>query len=306
MARRKKSALQQRMEYLLYRGVAALVRARSEESVQRWGARIGTLSRKVLRGRDRLAMRNLHAAFPERDGGELRRILNECWRHFGRETLAYVRLQDLPIEEIVARCDLENGEVLDRVQREGKGAIFITAHWGGWEIAALVTSALVPGLHIVSRRLDNEYLERDLARGRSQTGAVMMDRRGAARTMLKVLMQNGLVGILPDQAVQPREGILVPFLGRDAWTTPAPAKIALRAGSTIVFGFCIPVGTRYRLVFEEPIRVDKLTEEERDPVALTKRINDVISRWITSRPELWLWMHDRWKGTGGSEVANGE
>ena len=300
MARRKKTALQERIEYLLYRGVAALVRAGSEESVQRWGSRIGTLARKLLRRRDRLAMRNLRAAFPDRDAGELRRILDECWRHFGREMLAYVRLQDMPLAEIAARCELENRRVLDEVQREGKGVLFITAHWGGWEIAAIAVSALVPGLHIVSRRLDNEYLERDLARGRSQTGAVMMDRRGAARTMLKVLMQNGSVGILPDQAVQPREGILVPFLGRDAWTTPAPAKIALRAGSTIVIAFCIPVETRYRLVFEEPIRVDKLTEEERDPVALTKRINEVISRRITSRPELWLWMHDRWKGTGGA------
>jgi len=48
--------------------------------------------------------------------------------------------------------------------------------------------------------------------------------------------------------------------------------------------------------------VDQLSEEERDPAALTKRINDVISRRIAARPELWLWMHDRWKGTGESET----
>jgi len=306
MARKTKSALQQRIEYALYRGVAALVRSASEERVQRWGSRIGSLSRKMLRKRDRLAMRNLQAAFPDRNVAELRRTLDECWRHFGREMLSYVRLQSLPLDEVMARCEVENRHLIDEVRTRGKGTIFMTAHWGGWEMSAIVISALVPGLHIVARRLDNEHLERDLARGRSQTGAVMMDRRGAARTMLKVLMQNGAVGILPDQAVQPREGILVPFLGRDAWTTPAPAKIAARAGSTIVFAFCIPVGTRYRLVFEEPIRVDELPEEERDPVALTRKINDVISRRIASRPELWLWMHDRWKATGGSEAPNAQ
>jgi lauroyl/myristoyl acyltransferase len=41
-----------------------------------------------------------------------------------------------------------------------------------------------------------------------------------------------------------------------------------------------------------------LSEADSDPVALTERINDVISRRIASRPELWLWMHDRWKATG--------
>jgi lauroyl/myristoyl acyltransferase len=68
-----------------------------------------------------------------------------------------------------------------------------------------------------------------------------------------------------------------------------------------VFAFCIPDGLRHRLEFEEPIRVAELTEDERDPIALTRRINEVMSRRIAARPELWLWMHDRWKGTGESE-----
>ena len=68
--------------------------------------------------------------------------------------------------------------------------------------------------------------------------------------------------------------------------------------------FCIPDGLRHRIEFEEPIRVDLLPEEERDPAKLTARINEVISRRISTRPELWLWMHDRWKGTGESEVMN--
>ena len=57
--------------------------------------------------------------------------------------------------------------------------------------------------------------------------------------------------------------------------------------------------------FVEPIRVDQLTEAERDPVELTRRINDVISRRIHSRPEHWLWMHNRWKGTGERGVKHG-
>jgi len=117
-----------------------------------------------------------------------------------------------------------------------------------------------------------------------------------------------VVVLLPDQAVLPREGVLVPFVGRPAWTTPIPAKMALRRASEIVFAFCIPHETGHRLEFENPIRVDQLSAAESDPVMLTERINDVISRRITDRPELWLWMHDRWKGTaiGESEGMHGE
>src|SRR4051794_34304893 len=108
MSRRRKNALLQRVEYLLYRAAARAVRSASEEGLRRWGNRIGALARHVLRGRDRLAMRNLAAAFPEKSEAERRRILDDCWRHFGYEALATIRMQHLPPEEIPAHCHFEN------------------------------------------------------------------------------------------------------------------------------------------------------------------------------------------------------
>jgi KDO2-lipid IV(A) lauroyltransferase len=74
--------------------------------------------------------------------------------------------------------------------------------------------------------------------------------------------------------------------------------MAIRAGSTIVFGFCIPDGLGHRVEFQESL----LAESGMDPVELTAHINEVISRRIREHPELWLWMHDRWKGTGEKET----
>lgn len=306
MANRKKSALLQRVEYAAYRLVARLVGRASDEALLRWGARFGNLSRRLLRGRDRLAMRNLRASFPEKPEQELRAILDECWRHFGREMLLFVRMQSLSLEEIAARCVFDNVALLDEASALGNGVLLISAHYGGWEVGGLALMALLENVRTVARPLDNEYLERDLARLRARTGAAVIDRRKAARALMKGLSENATIVLLPDQAVQEREGVLVPFMGRNAWTTPAPAKMALRTNSAIVFGFCIPDGARHRLVFEQMLRVDRLSEEERDPVALTRRINEVISRRITSNPEWWLWMHDRWKGTGKGVVTNGE
>ncbi|HEX2121068.1 MAG TPA: tetraacyldisaccharide 4'-kinase [Thermoanaerobaculia bacterium] len=303
--KRRKNALLQRIEYIAFRAVAHAVSSLSEEAIHRWGGRLGALARRVLRRRDRLAMRNLGIAFPGRDARELRRILDSCWRHFGWEMLLYLRMQNLSLEEIAERCPFINAHLLEEAIARGKGTVLISAHWGGWEVAGLALTSLVRNVRTVARPLDNELLERDLQRLRAKTGAEVVDRRRAARPLMKGLAENAVVVLLPDQAVQPREGVLVPFLGRPAWTTPAPAKMALRACSTIVFAFCIPDGLRHRLEFEEPIRVDLLTEDERDPVMLTKRINDILSRRISSRPDLWLWMHDRWKGTGESEVMHG-
>ena len=306
MSRRKKNALLQRFEYVTYRAVSAIARRGSDEAAQRWGTRVGNLASHLLRSRGAMARRNLRAAFPEKSDAEIRAIEKECWRHFGRELVMYIRAQRMSLDEIRTQVEFVNSHIVDEGLANGHGVILISAHFGSWEIGGLALMSLVRNVRTVARALDNELLERDLAQIRSRTGAEVIDRRHAARPLMKALSENAMVVLLPDQAVQPREGILVPFLGRPAWTTPAPAKMAAHHGSTIVFAFCIPGKNGHRLEFEQSIRVDQLTDAERDPAALTARINDVISRRIASRPELWLWMHDRWKGTGESEVADGQ
>ncbi|HUR79195.1 MAG TPA: tetraacyldisaccharide 4'-kinase [Thermoanaerobaculia bacterium] len=303
--KRRKHPLLQRIEYAAYRLLARRVAAMSEESVHRWGTRLGALARHVVRGRDRLAMRNLRFVYPDKADKELRKIAGDCWRHFGRELLLSIQSQKLSLEELTKRCPIVNPEVLEEAIARGNGTVIISAHWGGWEIAGITVMSYVKNVVTVARPLDNELLEAELQQMRARTGAEVVDRRKAARVLMRALAGNGVTILLPDQAVLPREGILVPFLGHDAWTTPAPAKMAVRAGATIVFGFCIPDGLRHRLEFEEPIRADLLSEAERDPVALTRRINEMISRRIHARPDLWLWMHDRWKGTGERDATNG-
>ena len=302
--KRRKNALLQRVEYAVYQAVAKRVRRMSEAKVYQWGTRFGALARKLVRKRDRLAMTNLRATFPEKSERELRTILDECWRHFGRETLLSIQMQALPLEELAERCPMVNEHYIHESIARGKGLILMTGHYGGWEVAGLTIMSALKNTTMVARPLDNELLERDLQKLRGQYGAEIVDRRKAARALLKTLLGKGVVVLLPDQSVLPREGILSPFLGRPAWTTPAPAKLALKTGAAVVFGFCIPDGLRHRLEFEEPIRVDQLSVDERDVTALTNRFNDILSRRIRERPDLWLWMHDRWKGTG-ERATNG-
>ena len=302
--KKRKAEWLQRVEYAMYRVAAGRVRAARPESVTRWGERLGRFGRRFLRKRDRIAMGNLRRVFPDHAEEQLKAILDDCWRHFGRQFLGYIRLQQMPPEEALRHVQFVGRELLDEARALDRGVIAISAHYGSWEIAALTIMAAAPDVRTVTRRLDNAYLEKHLHEARVRAGSSIIDRRRAARALLKGIAEKAVLVLLPDQAVQPREGILVPFLGHDAWTTPAPARLALQHGTPIVFAFCIPDGTGHRLEFEELIRVDLLPPEQRDPVALTRRINEVISRRIMARPELWLWMHDRWKGTGESEVTN--
>lgn len=300
--KRRKNPILERVEYAAFRALVWAVGRMSIESVHRWGSRLGVLGKRVLRKRDAIGMRNLGIAFPGRDPRELREILDAAWRHFGREALVYLRVQSLSLDEIAASCPIVNEQVVRDAIARGKGTMLISGHWGGWEVGGLAVMSMLDDVRMVARPLDNALIEKSLLGFRAKTGAEIIDRRRAARSLLRALADNAAIVLLPDQAVQPREGVLAPFLGRPAWTTPAPAKMALRAGSTIVFAFCIPVGLGHRVEFSESIHVEELHDHERDLVTLTGRINDVISKQILARPDLYLWMHDRWKGTEGEAL----
>src|ERR1041385_3601620 len=202
---RKKSRLQVQLEYLLYRVVKRAVGAMSEESVMTWGTRIGALASKALKSRDRLGMRNLRNAFPERSEQELRQILDRCWRHFGREMLYYLHVQSMSLQEIAARCPIINIDLVHEALARGKGAMLLSGHFGAWEIGGLVLMAHIDNIRSVFRPLDNELLDADLAKLRESTGAQVVDRRKAARFMLKSLAEGAALGLLVDQAVLPRE-----------------------------------------------------------------------------------------------------
>jgi len=300
-----KSGFLQRVEYTLFRTAGSYLRRRPPESILRWGDRLGSLAYRLVGRRTRLAIRNVQRTFPEKGPEECRQIVLACWKHFAWMGLDHLRTARMSLEEIAQRCDVYNRDELDRAVALGRGVVLISAHFGNWELGGNLLMTLGPPVTIVARPLDNALLQRDLAQSRIRPNVELVDRRRAARSLMKVMERQGVAVLLTDQAVKPREGILVPFLGRPAWTTPSPARIALRFNAPISFVFCVPEGDRCRVEFQESIYVDRLPENERTVEAITARINEVVAERVRQQPHLWLWMHDRWKGTSSDTLEIG-
>jgi KDO2-lipid IV(A) lauroyltransferase len=113
--------------------------------------------------------------------------------------------------------------------------------------------------------------------------------------MLRALGRGEGVAFVPDQDAR-RDGIFVPFFGRPASTTPTLALMALRTGAAVVPTFSVPAGDGSWLVVYEPeVEVAPTADREADVHRITAECTAIIERWIRRRPELWLWMHRRWK-----------
>jgi KDO2-lipid IV(A) lauroyltransferase len=292
-----RSALRNHVEFAAFRLARGLAGLLSPASLARVGDVVGNFY-SVLGGRRRRIIDfNLGLAFPEMSGDERRALARAVTRHFARSALDAIRLQRLRPEELLATVDIAGLQNIVKALGLGRGAFFLTAHIGSWEVAALVTGLQVEdGLSVVNRPLDNPLLEIELDRLRRLYGNRVFGKRNIAREMLTQLKSGGGVGILIDQRVREDQGVEVPFFGHPAWTHPILARMARKTGAPVVptFALCDAPG-HYRLRYEAPVVVDDLTESEREDVPLTARYMAILETAIRQNPDQWLWYHDRWK-----------
>jgi Kdo2-lipid IVA lauroyltransferase/acyltransferase len=173
--------------------------------------------------------------------------------------------------------------------------IFVTGHFGFWELQAMVHALRVEPITMLARTLDNPALNRVLEDIRTRTGNAVIYRKGTIRRILRVLQEGHGVAVLIDQHIQTRDAIAVDFFQRPAATTAAVAALALRTGAPIMPVFALPMpGGRYRMIYEHP--VEPPPADSPDPVReLTQRCTDVLEMYVRRHPELWLWMHRRWR-----------
>ena len=283
------------LEYRAVAAVAAAVRALPQWASLAIGAAIGWLFYVVDAPHRRLTVANLSAAFPHKPPAEIRAIARGVFVHFGSLLTELLRFSGLPPAKMLAAVEFEGEERVTHALAGGKGALFITGHFGYWELHAMAHALRFPPIGVVVRALDNPQLNAWLEHMRTATGNSVIHRRGALRQILRALGENKGVAILIDQHIQTSEAVVVDFFNRPAATTSAVAALALRTGAPIVPVFAVRLpGGRYRMIYEHP--VEPPPADHPDAVReLTQRCTDVLEMYVRRHPHNWLWMHRRWR-----------
>ena len=292
--------MKQRLEYLTVRTLLAVARVVPDPVVRAMGTLLGRAFCLVDRPHRRVAERNLAAAFPTRSPRERRTIAVKAFQHFGRMAFEILKFSTLSPEAMLARVEFDG---LDRVRHayaQGKGVFLFTGHFGYWELHALVHAIELEPMAVMARALDNRDLNRLLEDIRGRTGNTVIYRQGTLRRVLRMLQARHAVAVLIDQHIVSRDAVYVDFFDRPAATTSLVASIALRAGVPVVPCFALPVGGgRYRMIYEHP--VEPPSPDSEDPVQeFTQRCTDVLEMYVRRHPELWLWMHRRWRDIGAA------
>ena len=288
--------LRHRLETAAVQGTALLLRQLSMAQVRSVGEALGRAACRLAGSRRRIALDNLAHAFPTMAPAERNRIVRGMFEHFGRLLLELVRFQSLSAAEMLALSEVEGDAHVRDAYARGKGVIFIGGHFGYWEMQGITHALFWKPFSVMVRPIDNPDLHRMLEDIRTSTGNGVIYRQGSIRKVLRALADNRGVAILIDQHLHTPEAVHVSFFGRPAATTSIVGALVQRTGASVVPGFGLPLpGGRYRFVYERPVAPPR----DDSPEAIrefTQRCTDVIEEYVRRYPDLWLWMHRRWRG----------
>ena len=280
----------------------------SIDAISRLGARIAVHAGPRTRRHGR-AVANIARAFPALSHAEHDRIARGSWENFGRTIAESFIIDKIAVDESRVVCSDAFRVAARRIglaggDAEGKeragGAIFVGLHYGNWEATVIPAARLGERPLGIYKPLRNSHADaylRELRRDLFPGGLLP----ASPATLLKVarhVRDGGSMCMLADHRDQ--NGTVVPFFGHPAPSAVLPAMLSIKYGLPV---FAARVdrldGVRFSVHVEEVV-APRTGDRQADIIATTAAIQAVFERWITARPEHWVWFYNRWATVSGA------
>lgn len=299
-------AIRYRLEYFVFRVIVCVVQAVSIRQTI-WASNrladlmVHVLPRKV--SRFKTARQNLRIAFgDELSDAEATKIIHGMWVHLFRLVAEMIQLpRKLCLENSRQAILFRNRQEVIKALSTGRPVIVLSGHFGNWEMAMSAFGIFGFRMGVVARALDNPYLNDWFRDFRQATGHSMVLKKGGYEDLIKIVGQDGCVGMLCDQDAGSR-GVFVDFFGKEASTFKSIALLALEYEAILCVGYArrLPdeVNDAFWARFEvgcEQI-IDPRECDSADPVReITQQYTSALERVVRMAPEQYFWVHRRWK-----------
>jgi len=173
--------------------------------------------------------------------------------------------------------------------KDGKGVIVCSAHFSNWEWLAVYSALHGLKVNAVVRPLDNPLLDHYIEKYRTLKMVKIIPRKIAVKKCYQVLKKNKVLALVIDQN-QAVGGEFVPFFGELASTMKGPSVYHKKLRSPVFFAYDKrDTNGFHEIVFSDSL---KMSEDNKENL---KVINEYLEGIIKKNPELYFWVHPRWK-----------
>jgi KDO2-lipid IV(A) lauroyltransferase len=256
--------------------------------------------------RKKVMLQNMHLVFGQHlSAKEIRKLAQGFYSHLARSISENIALHFMSEENIRQRAIVVGEEnIIDPIDKQEKGMILITGHFGNWEfapIAGMLNFKRFRGrLYFVRKTLSNKTIEKILFKRYYQAGLRVISKKNSLEKVCDALESKNAVVFVHDQhaSIKAKDGMMIDFFGKPAGTYKSPAMLANYMKVPV-----IPARSYRRkdgmhvLEFFPPIPWQSASDKNNEIAVNLRAYNQALENMILEYPDQWLWVHRRWKST---------
>ena len=249
-------------------------------------SRLGSIFYNYFSIRKKQARKNIKKAFPHLEHNQIEKILKKTYLNFCHNFVEFVSFPD-SYENI--QIEVKGDKTLQSFLDQKKGIVFITGHFGAWEILGQWVARNVPLFVGVAQKQKNTGSHDFFISQRELAGIKHILRGNSIKLMYEVLSNNGLLGLVSDQDAKKR-GVFVDFFGTPASTPKGAALFHINTKAPILLGVCFKENfQKYHIHFKAINTKNKNIEQ------ITQGYTKLLELYIKQYPDQYFWFHRRWK-----------
>ena len=226
-----------------------------------------------------------------------RQIAEDSLHRFGRMVVEVLRFPLLNKDNIAQNVKVEGLEYLAAAYALDKGVIMCTGHYGNWELLGATVALHGYPMLSITRKQNNSYMDKAINEFRQMVGQKVTYNRGGHGLLAisRMLKEKNLLGVLYDQDTND-DGVHIDLFGKDSVIPMGPAALSRLYGSPIlpIFLHNNEDGTCTAKIYP-PLYTPKTKDKEKDFYDVTRQLVTILEQEIIAQPEMWFWVHDRWK-----------
>ena len=218
------------------------------------------------------------------------------FRNFGKYVIDFIHFLDSTPEEVRRHIIYDD---LDRVRAavaEGRGIIFITLHYGNWDMGAAGLAAYGFPVNVVAETFPHNSMNALVQGSRRHLGMKVTPMEKVGPGIVRALHRGEILALLID-VPEPGGTVRVNFFGAPTDVPVGPARLALRTNALVMPAVVSRVkGNEEKIspIADFDVKVERTGDEEEDVRRLTQQIMTSLERLIRLDPNQWFIFHDMW------------
>ena len=235
---------------------------------------------------------NIKKAIPDINSHNLDNITKLMWNNYGRVFAEYMFIKNFRTGKLASQIEIDGQEILNEIKKNNKQVIFVSGHLSNFELMAMHLDRTGIKLSAIYRPLNNIFLNPIMERIRKKYICKNQIKKGIGgmKKLIDLKKNHYSTALMIDQRVS--EGILSNFFNQEALTTTIPAQLVKKFNIPVVPIYIERIkGIKFKITINKPINFSKETSIKN----ITDELNNILEKMIITKPEYWIWSHNRWK-----------